>query len=92
MAEKKMYGNTAENLQNTLSQMIQESWAESNCSMDATYQLTRQKLDYDRRFDGFDKQRLVDKAKEVGASGGKLDLTDPYLRGGDKRPLSDRGY
>jgi hypothetical protein len=90
--EKKMYGTDAEDLQNTLSRMIQESWAESNCSMDECYKLTRQKLDYDRRFDGFQKDRLVNKAKEAGSCGGKLDLTDPWLYGGDKRPLSDRGY
>jgi hypothetical protein len=35
-------------------------------------------LDYDRRFDNLSKDRLIEKAKEVGASGGKLDMTDPF--------------
>jgi hypothetical protein len=68
--------------------MIQESYTDANCSMDKTYELTREKLDCDRRFDAFDKDRLVAKAKEMGACGGQLDLTDPYLFGADKRPLS----
>jgi hypothetical protein len=42
----------------------------------------------DRRFDAFDSDRLVAKVEEAGKSGAQLDLTDPYLRGGQKRPLS----
>jgi hypothetical protein len=86
--EKRLFGTNVENLQNTLSKIINESYAESNCSMDECYRLTRQKLDYDRRFDNLHKDRLVAKAREVGASGGKLDWEDQYIWGGDKRPLS----
>lgn len=88
MHDKKLFGNEAHNLQATLSRVIQESYAESNCSMDATYQLAREKLDDMRRFDTFDKERLIAKAREAGSCGAQIDWTDPWLRGGSKRPLS----
>jgi hypothetical protein len=85
---KPIFGTKPENLEHTLSRLINESYVETNCSMDEAYKRTRQLLDYDRRFDQFDRDRLVAKAREIGASGGKLDLTDPWLYGGQKRPLS----
>jgi hypothetical protein len=86
---KKYFGTEPESLRDTLGRMIQESYQESNCSMAETYRLTRTKLDCDRRFDHFDKDRLVTKAKDAGVSGGHLDMDDPWLfPGGEKRPLS----
>lgn len=88
MDQKKIFGTNPENLQATLSRLINESYAATNCSMEETYRRTREMLDWDRRFDGFDKERLVARAREVGASGGQLDWSDPFLFGQDKRPLS----
>jgi hypothetical protein len=46
-------------------------------------------LQHDRRFDAFDKDRLVERVQEASYNGRTLDLDDPFLRrGGDKRPLS----
>jgi hypothetical protein len=56
--------------------------------MDTCYKLARERMDHDRRLDAFDKDRLVAKVKETGSNGGYLDLTDPFLYGGSKRPLS----
>jgi hypothetical protein len=43
----------------------------------------------DRRFDGYDHQRVVDRVFEAKQSGAVFDVDDPYLRkGGQKRPLS----
>jgi hypothetical protein len=86
---RKYFGTEPECLRDSLGRMVQESYQESNYSMDECYRRTRTKLDYDRRFDGYDKDRLVAKAKEVGASGGHLDMDDPWLfPGGEKRPFS----
>ena len=88
---KKMFGastdigETINRLEATLGKVINESYAETNCSMDRAYDLAKTKLEYDRRFDVFDKDRLIKKAREVGASGGRMDWHDPWLTGGNKR-------
>jgi hypothetical protein len=84
----KMYGDRPENLQATLSRMVQESWQEANCNRNLTYALTRDKLEQDRRFDHYQKDNLIEKAKEAGSNGTRIDWNDPYLVGGPKRPLS----
>ena len=78
-------GETINRLEATLGRVINESYIEAQCSMDAAYDLAKEKLAFDRRFDNFDRDRLVAKAREVGASGGKMDWQDPWLFGGPKR-------
>ncbi len=86
---KKFFGTDEDSIRNYLGRLVNECYRESNCSMDATYKLARERMDLDRRLDVFDRDRLCAKVKETGANGGYLDLTDPYLYpGGAKRPLS----
>jgi hypothetical protein len=47
-------------------------------------------LSQDRRFDGFDKHRLVQRVQECRASGAVLDIDDPRLKGLPPRPLDRR--
>jgi hypothetical protein len=88
---KKMFGvgknegDLIDRLEATLSKVINESYSEANCSMDECYKLARQKLDFDKRFDNLSKDRVIERAKAAGASGGKMDWHDPYLWGGQKR-------
>lgn len=85
---KRYFGNDDNSIRAALGRMVQESYREANCAQDKTYELVRQKMDYDRRLDGFDKNRLKEKLIQTGKNGGHLDLSDPYLRpGGSKRPF-----
>ena len=45
-------------------------------------------ISYDRRFEGYDRDRLADQVMLNRSNGAAIDLDDPYLRGGQKRPLS----
>jgi hypothetical protein len=73
----------------TLREMERESRIRSNFDQGAARQKMAQWLSQDRRFDGFDKNRLVERVTECRQSGGVLDLTDPTLRGGPPR-VGDR--
>jgi hypothetical protein len=86
----KIYGADLTNMRQSLGRMVQQSYIDANCNRPAAAQLMKEWLSHDRRFDSFDKDRLVAKVEEVGMSGGKLDLTDPYLSGSARRPLYDR--
>jgi hypothetical protein len=91
--QKRMFGESPDNLQAYLGRVIQESWRDSNCNMDETYTRARRELDNYRPFDSWDKNRVIERAREVASCGGKMDWSDPYLRpNGSRRPLSDRGY
>jgi hypothetical protein len=50
--------------------------------------VVRQFIQNDRRFDAFDADRLAERVAEARYSGRSLELDDPWLRGGSKRPLS----
>jgi hypothetical protein len=86
----KIYGNDLTNMRQSLGRMVQQSYIDCNCNRGEAAQLMKEWLTHDRRFDSFDKERLVAKVEEVGMSGGHLDLSDPYLHGGARRPLYDR--
>src|SRR5262245_24173315 len=76
---KKFFGADQDSLRNYLGRLVNECYRESDCSMDATYRLARERMDCDRRLDHFDRDRLIEKVKEAGSNGAYLDLTDPYL-------------
>jgi hypothetical protein len=84
--KRRMYGDKPENLQATLGRMIQEAHIASNCDRNAANQRVREWLDNDQRFSQFDKDRLLAKANEAGATGGRLDWYDDYIYGGAPRP------
>ena len=83
---RQMYGNKPENLQATLSRMIQEAHIRNHCDRNAANRDVRAMLDTDRRFDQFDRDRLLAKANEAGSCGGRLDWHDPFIYGGNPRP------
>jgi hypothetical protein len=84
----KLYGNDLVNIRHSLGRMVQQSYIDAKCNRNEASQMMRGWLDTDRRFDSYDKSRLLQKVDEAGKSGSRLDLTDPWLFGGDKRPLS----
>ena len=85
---KKFFGNDEDSIRNYLGRLVNECYRESNCSMDTTYKMARERMDWDRRLDSYDKDKLTAKLKECGSQGAYLDLGDPFLRpGGVKRPL-----
>jgi hypothetical protein len=51
-------------------------------------QKMREWLSYDRRFEGYDLGKLVDRTMLCRSNGAKLELDDPELRGLPPRPLS----
>ena len=92
MADHKRYfGMDQDSVRNYLGRLINECYSETNCSMEDAYKLARERMDYDRRLDHFDRDRLIAKVKEAGASGGFLDLTDPYLRPGGSPRYDPKG-
>ena len=50
--------------------------------------VVRQFIQQDRRFDAYDADRLASRVEEARSNGRSLELDDPWLRGGQKRPLS----
>jgi hypothetical protein len=74
-------------LRQTVAATIQDCWRKSQGDMNKTYELAKEHLALNRNFDPYDLDRLVAKARECGSTGGYLDMTDPYLLGGAKRPL-----
>ena len=82
---RKYFGNDTASIEQALGRMVQESYGEANCHQDKCYQLVREKMEMDRRFDHFAKDRLLDKLREAGKSGAKIDWDDDYLYGGEDR-------
>ena len=74
-------------LEATVAKAVNEAYAEVNCNMDEAYRLAKEKLSWDSRFDGLglNRDRVVDKVREVGSCGGKMDWEDSWLYGGAKR-------
>ena len=86
---KRLFGTDPDSLRNSLGRMVQEAYNRSNCSLSDTYRTVRSWVDLDKRFDAYDRDRVVKALEEFGKSGKFLDLeNDPYLRvNGVKRPL-----
>jgi hypothetical protein len=84
----KYFGNDVNAMRSTLGRMVQAAYVSNNYSKPKCYQTVRHLLDHDRRFDSYDKERLLAKLEECGKTRGRLDLNDPYLLGGQKRPLT----
>jgi hypothetical protein len=76
------------NMKKTLGAMFTECRQAANFNHDEAKQRLGQCLARDRRFDGYQHSRLIERVDECMQGGGYLDLTDPYLMGGSKRPGS----
>jgi hypothetical protein len=85
-----MFGDDDRDRVATLAEMERLSRLRTNFDQVAARQVFRSYLDGDRRFDEFDKDKLVARVQEAKACGAVLDLTDPVLRGQAPRPLDRR--
>jgi hypothetical protein len=83
-----MFGDDPRELAITLSQMERAALERSQFNQLAAKDVFRQYVQHDRRFDQYDTDRLIARVQEARSCGRTLDLDDPYLRGGPKRPLS----
>jgi hypothetical protein len=82
-----MYGDSPRDLIRTLGTMAETALERSQQNKIAARDLMREYLERDRRFDPYDKDRLVRRVEECRSCGAKLDLEDPRLKGGEARPL-----
>ena len=82
-----MFGKDERDLAVTLTRMA--DLARERCNFNQNEAKTRMAewLQHDRRFDGYDPARLVERVNQSRYNGAVLDLTDPQLqRGGQPRP------
>jgi hypothetical protein len=83
-----MFENDPRDLTTTAGAMYRAAFDREHANQIAAKEKFKQYLAQDRRFKPFDLDRVADRVVECGQSGARLDWTDPYLRGGEKRPLS----
>jgi hypothetical protein len=82
-------GDTEKDLCATLSQMHKTAIERCKFNQVEAKEILRGYVQTDRRFDQFDPDRLVERIHECRSNGRTADLfDDPWLRGGEKRPLS----
>src|SRR5256885_2244781 len=82
----KVFGNDEREMAATLSRMETKAREQSNFNQNEARQSMASWVANDRRFDGYDPQRLVDRVQHCKSNGAQLDLTDPQLlRGGKPR-------
>ena len=75
----------------TLSEMERQARIKTNFSQSEAKEKLAEWISQDRRFDAFDKARLVQRVAECRQSCAVLDLDDPYLaKGGQRRPGDHR--
>jgi len=87
-----MFGDSEHDKNQTLQRVLTEALAVSCPNRIAAKEKAVQWVKNDRRFDGLDHDKLVQKALDAGQYGRKLDWTDPELRlGGQPRPQNRRG-
>jgi hypothetical protein len=83
-----MFGDDQRDKVATLAEMERLSRVRTNFDQISAQQVFKSYLDADRRFDGYDKDQLVQRVQECRSNGAILDLDDPRLKGGPARPLS----
>jgi hypothetical protein len=81
-----MFGNDPRDLTKALSEMEYEARQKTNFNKVEAKQKMVEWLSQDRRFDGYDVQRLADRVQLSKYNGAVLDLTDPQLKGQSPRP------
>jgi hypothetical protein len=82
-----MFGTDHRDLAQTLTQMERLARERSNFDQNEAKGKFREFLQGDRRFDPYDKDRLIDRVMECRSNGAVLDLSDPRLMGLEPRPL-----
>jgi hypothetical protein len=83
-----MFRNDPRDLAATLSEMEYRARQLSNFNQIEAKEKMTTWIQNDRRFDGYDPQRLAERAQASKYNGASLDLDDPQLkRGGEPRPL-----
>ncbi len=84
-----MFGTDPKDLARTLGEMENTARVRSNFNQIEAKEKFREFLANDKRFGGFDTDRLINRVSECRSIGAVLDLDDPYLqKNGEKRPLS----
>jgi hypothetical protein len=83
-----MHGTDDRDIIQTLGSMFQEALQRNNQNRVAAREEMTQAIKYDRRLDSYDPAVLARRTEECWYSGGKLNLDDPRLKGGEARPLT----
>jgi hypothetical protein len=88
-----MFDHDPKSLAATLSRMERLSREKTQFNQTEARGLMSQWVSQDRRFDGYDAPKLVERVAHCKSYGAALDLDDPELRkGGSKRPLDRSQY
>lgn len=87
-----MFDRNEKDMKKTLGEMAQLSRQRSNFDQGAAKEKFKEFLRQDRRFDGYNVDALVTRVDQCLSAGAQLDLTDPVLRGGERRPLDRSGW
>lgn len=83
-----MYGRDPRDLVATLAEMSRQAQRRSNFNHSEAQEMLRNWVGQDRRFDQYDRDRLVARLGECQRTAAVLDLDAPELRkGGSRRPL-----
>ena len=85
-----MFDKDPRDLTATLAEMEYRSRVTTNFTQSEAREKMTQWLSQDRRFDDFDKDKLVQRVQECRQAGAVLDLDDPVLKGQERRPLDKR--
>jgi hypothetical protein len=86
-----MFDHEQKDLAATLAQMERQARERSNFNQVVAKEKMAEWIAQDRRFDGLDPERLVDRVQRCRQSGAVFDITDPSLqKGGSPRPLAGR--
>jgi hypothetical protein len=82
-----MFDSSERDLARTLTEMERTARERSNFDQSEAKEKFREFLQGDRRFDPYDKDRLIDRVMECRSNGAVLDLSDTRLMGLEPRPL-----
>ena len=87
-----MFGNDPRDLCETLTTMRREAINKCRSNQHEAARLMAAQLELDRRFDAFDKQKLVSRVQLHVSNGAQLNLDDPSLKAGGTSWEQSRKY
>lgn len=85
-----MFDTNERDMVKTLAEMERLARERSQFDQTAAKQVFREYLERDRRFDPYDKDKLIAHIQECRQSCATVDLQDPRLQGREARPLERR--